>query len=276
MTNSYENFQPNLFISVGETEAFYTLRETYLHFSSCWTGGRQHVSTKVLSYHIQNLSQSLDKAVCKAEAYAKNSGIRFIHPQGSKEEILREIKRQSAEQIEEEQRGKDAASHEADITRRDMLLEKLASGVYPVGRYADMPLCDAPISYIDWILNESFEKDSIMQDIQDAVKHYCSHLALPVCDANSFAGDIKQRLTFNATVVSVIEYEGYDWNGFPELKFIHKFCTDMNVCLVCFSNAFKREVGDRVTFKATVKEHTVYENQAQTIIQRVKFIEEVK
>lgn len=96
-------YQPHLFIDIGKTYAFFTLRETYLHIvygKDPVTGAGYVKGSEVRSFHHLNLSQDPQEAFDKAESYAKQMGLTLSN-KGPKElkVDLRDIKRSNAEQM---------------------------------------------------------------------------------------------------------------------------------------------------------------------------------
>ena len=89
---------------------------------------------------------------------------------------------------------------------------------------------------------------------------------------NEWAGDVKQRLDFNVTVVGIRYIEGY--YGTIEL---HKMVDDKGRTLTWFANTrANMEKGCKYKIKGTVKKLDEYKDWKQTVLSRVKVLEEIK
>ena len=74
---SSNSFSPVLFIGIGATFGFWTLRETYLH--ERWVGGAGgYMDKTVRSFHHFNLANTADLAFAKANEHGKAMGIPMI------------------------------------------------------------------------------------------------------------------------------------------------------------------------------------------------------
>lgn len=280
-------FTPQLYIDIGATGAYFTLRETYLHTRYIRGGGdmggavlngvyQGSVETEVRSFHHFNLSQNADEAFAKATAASEAMGMELTTTRESMAEQMRVIKRATAEQLAERERfaAKLHAEWEAErAARMQEKLDKLAQGVFPFGPHKDEKFEDASIGYLDWMMRkvEDFEEGSLVRLTAEAVLARCSHLMLPTPDAELTVGEPGKRLQFTVTVVKSVHYDRTAWNGYGvERVYVTTMVDASGACLVCFSGAFAPYVGDKLTIKATVKEHSEYKGQAQTIVQRVK------
>ena len=94
-------FVPHLYIGVGETGAFFTLRETYLH--ERYANGCRY--TEVRSFHHFNLSQDADEAFEKARAFAERNLIQLNTTREQLTEQMRDIQRANAEELERRERA---------------------------------------------------------------------------------------------------------------------------------------------------------------------------
>jgi hypothetical protein len=255
----FSQFVAKYIIGIGSTAAYFTLRETYLN------GG--HIS----SYHIQNLSQDADAAYEKALSFSHNNGYELITTRDQMIAEMRDIQRTGAAMIAEraERMAKDEAAREAYIAGEfARKIDLIASGVFPLGQYCGKSFrsSDVPLSYIQWIVNGSFEPDTIISFLQDAIKNDYSDLILPSPDLDLMIGTVKQRATFN---VKVIRYAHY----FTEYGITHVVTmVDKSGACMISKGAFNANVGDDLTIKATVKGHDRYKGQMQTIVQRVAIV----
>lgn len=284
-----QKFQPHLFISIGATGAYFTLRETYLHMIYTRGGGpmggaihngvyQGTVSAEVWSLHHCNLSQDADEAYAKAQQWAEKLALPLTTTREEMREEMRKIQRMNAAQIAERNARIEKMEREYSAYREKRereYLEALEHGIMPIGKHAGEWLVDLPLGYLEWLRRAEFEDGSLMVAIQRKVIEECEDRFLPVPVKDEFVGKEKQRLEFEAVCIRAGSYArpGYGFRGM-ELVNVSTFCTATNHCVVVKSTAFSAKIGERLKFKATVKAHDVYKGQAQTVVQRVKVIEE--
>lgn len=260
------SFTPYLFIGIGETGAFFTLREAY--DLNLRTG-------KVVTAHLCNLSQDADEALRKATEYAEAQAIELRTNANTLAEEMRAIQRATAaereerarvQRVQEEQLAAQRAAYEQQ--QRD----RIAEGVYPLGPYQGKQFEQASRSYIDWIMRKvaEFEAGSVLHQLAQAVADKCGHLRLPDADPALLVGEPKKRQEFTVTVVrsAFFDRDSWDYRSI-ERVWVTAMVTDAGACLVVFSSTFSPEVGEELRIKATVKSHSEYKGQAQTIVQRV-------
>jgi len=276
------NFVPHLFISVGETGAFFTLRETYEHIyygpgavvNGAFSGS---VEISIRSMHHFNLSQDPDEAIAKAQACADSMGLKLNTTREQLVSEMRDIHRASAEQLEErerrftEQRAMWDAERDAYIAQRN---EKIANGMFTFGPFAGKKFEEAPRGYLSWLMDKvsDFEEGSVIRLTAESVLRLVPHLAYPKPDKTLHVGAEKQRLSFDVIVVGSRNFmrDGFGYYSGPEVCFVTTMIDKAtNACLVVFSGAFSPEEGTEMKIKATVKSHDEYNGQAQTIVQRV-------
>ena len=248
-------FVSKLFISIGATGAFFTLRETYLY------------GNKVYSYHHFNLSQDADEAITKAITYSEHNAIALEYNKETMLSEMREITRSTAAERAERQARIERAEAERQAYIDKMIAEQTAmidNGMFHTGRYYNKPFNSAPISYIKWIVNTTFD-NSVMVHLQSKIKSLVDvgTLVAKEFDENAIVGTVGKRDTFHVTVTRCLQI-----NGFYGVSYITIMKTDSNACMVS-KGAFAANVGDTLTIKATVKEHSRYGDQMQTIVQRV-------
>ncbi len=93
--------------------------------------------------------------------------------------------------------------------------------------------------------------------------------------ASAYVGTTGERLTLTLTCTKVIEFYGKDIYGQECVKRIH-------VLVDAEGNSFKTfgvcgiAEGETATVKATVKEHSIYKEERQTMLTRIKVLEEAK
>jgi hypothetical protein len=250
-------FIPYLIVSVGATGAFYTLRETY-------EDGRG----KIRSFHHFNLAQDADEAYEKALAYSHNNGIPMKSTRDQMTDEMREILRATAEQRAERQLKleREIAEHAALLKRmHDEKVEMINNGLIPFGKYHGQAFRSpyVPFSYIQWVITGKFDDNSIIKLLQDKIKSDCPDFILPLPDKDIVVGTVGKRETFNVTITRLIQI-----NGYYGISYICCMVTDDGACIVS-KGAFADDLGKHITIKATVKEHSRYNGQMQTIVQRV-------
>jgi len=255
------NFVPNLFIGVGATSAYFTLRETCAEHDR---DGTFHVR----SFHHCNLSQDPLAAHTKAVEAGNQMGMEMTSTVDGIQQEMREIKRATAEQIAEreaaEQRQQEKwAAQSAE--REQVMRSQIDQGEYPFGPYASKKFIEAPRGYANWLMTADFEDGSVICYLADALKREHPELALPVAAPDTHVGEIKERRQFAVTCVRQYQYFG-DYGAVHITTLVDE---DAN-CLIVFSGAWTLAVGEEATIKATVVEHSEYKGQAQTKINRVK------
>lgn len=284
-------YTPHLFVGVGENYHFFTLRQTYLHVA--YTGGEGEMgnavvngqymgstSTEERSFHMYNLSQDADEAIAKATEAAQELGMEIRASREIIELKMHDIRRASAD--EKERRAREAQEREelwaAERKRRDdSKLDQISSGVYPFGKHAGKRFEEAPISYVTWMIKsaDEFEAGTVMAALAAAVKAspLCQAMLLPEPDAAAYIGREKERITVDVLCVGSAHF--YSNYGAPQrVNVITMMDTVTRARLVCMSSAFYAELGEKFKIKATVKEHTLYNGLAQTIVQRIAILEE--
>ena len=251
-------FVSKLFIGVGATGAMYTLRQTCLGYGS-----------KVTSVHHFNLGQDADQSYEKALAYAFNNGIELVTSRDQMIAEMREIHRMTAEQIAERQARFDHEEKEHAAQLQKIFDEKVAmieNGLYPFGQFYNKPFASANIGYLQWLINSDFpEDDYIIRLLQSKVTEQCKHM-LP--DPDLTIGTVGKRDTFNVKVTRVLRFEGV-----YGITYLTLMVADNNAVMMS-KGAFSPDVDDVLTIKATVKEHSRYNGQMQTIVQRVAIVQD--
>jgi uncharacterized protein (DUF3820 family) len=269
------SFVPYLFIGIGETSAFFTLRETYLHEQ--WVGGQGgYMDKSVRSFHHFNLSQNAFEAFEKAKTYSEQMCIELKTSVEDLNQQMRDIKKASAEQLAERAAKMKAQEEENRAAYEEYLAEraaKIASGVFVFGPYKGQPFAEATRGYLSWMMDkcESFEEGSVLRLTAESVLKLVPHLALPKPDKTLTVGEPKKRLEFDVIVISSRNFVKDSFSGFgQEVCYVTTMVDKKtNACLICFSGAFSPNEGEEFKMKATVKDFSEYNGQAQTIVQRV-------
>jgi hypothetical protein len=251
----------SFFISTGELSAMYTLREYGFYYSS----EGQKLPT---SYYHSNLSIDKNKAIEKAKAITGLSDIPFDAP-----ENLSEYREGVAEAARIEQEARQAAYEERQREQQKAQYKAIEAGLYPFGYNTEnhnKPIKEIEVSLLNWWATKAeVEENSPAQALKVYINKNCKELLLPTPN-NEHVGTIKKRQEFNVTVVRKGGFQSYDYYGNETWTSITTMITDKGHCLVVFSAAWSANPGEKLKIKATVKDHSDYDGQAQTIVQRVK------
>lgn len=282
-------FVPSLFVGIGKDYHFFTLRETYEHTTylpgangnAVINGVYQGTAIKeTRSFHHFNLSQDADEAYSKAVEAAANFGLKLTCTRADLDTQMLEIKRATAaEMAEREERAakweaERKALRDAELARK---IELTNSGFFAFGKFCDKSFNDVDPGYLEWFVSarDDFEAGSLLQITADAILRLAAD-RLPVKpDATATIGEIGKRLDVRVTVVRSFGFWRESFSGYgSERVYITTMVTDDRVCVVVKSTAFAPDVGETFTLRGTVKEHSEYKGQMQTIMQRVKIIGE--
>jgi len=279
-------FKPTLYIGVGEKGCFFTLRETYEHtvyipmgeMGGAVVNGiyQGTVEKEVRSFHIKNLSQDADEAFEKATAAAEAATMELRTTRESLREEMNAVHRRSAEEMEAaakamaERQAKWDAEREAQDSQSREVIE---AGYFPFGRYAGEHFSEAPLSYLRWIAKGGFD-DIMMNAIASAVKASGVLPTLPEVTPGVYTGEVKKRQDFRVTVLEGFSFTRGSFSGYgSETVYVSKLVEkETGALITVMSTAWDviDRVGEELTIKATVKEHSEYKGEAQTVVQRVK------
>lgn len=264
---------PHLFISIGETAAYYTLRETYMHeFHDGYS-----IRHQVRHYHHFNLSQDLDTAIEKAKEHAGRMCLELQYDYDVLKCEMRDIQRATADEMAARQAALEARQREWEAEqalREQDFADKLEAGIMPIGRYYGKTFEELPIGYSEWLLNGEFEPESKLLRVAEVYRVKCSHRALPKGNGR-YIGEIGKRRVFEATVIKSIRLEMYEqYSRSMCYLYITKMVASTGELLVVKSSSFSQhdKEGSIIKFKATPKAHTIYRDEEQTILSRVTLI----
>lgn len=262
-------FQPSLFIGIGEKSCYFTLRERYLHEQ--WIGGR--CEKEIRSFHHFNLSQDPDEAIAKATEAAERLGLPLNTTRAEITEQLNAIKRATADELKERQEREirweaERAEREAKWMEEQKAL--IVDGRFPTcfRNHGGEPFIAAGIGYLNWVMDKAdeFKPGSLLAMVANKVLELHADLRLPCPDKTKVIGEPGKRQTFEVTVIRT-----FDFTGIYGTTYFVTMVTPDGCCLLS-KGRFNAEVGEKLTIKATVKEHDEYKGQAQTVVQRVAVI----
>ena len=269
------DYQPKLYIGIGSKTCYFTLRETYLHY------GRGEVLNGVFtgtveerSFHHFNLSQEPAEAFAKAQEMAFKMDLPLTSTLESIQIELNTIHRTTQEMLDR-MKEESARNHIRWESERIASMEEfLANRQYPIGRYKGREYAAAPLSYINWIVNASFEPESPLIRVAAEIRALHPELILPLPHPTNTVGEPGQRLRFTATVIRTGYYDREAFSGYGmERVYLTTMVTPDGTCLLCKSTVFNPPVGEVLDFKATVKDFSEYNGQVQTVIQRITVLE---
>lgn len=265
-------FVPHIYIGVGETGAFFTLRETYLH--ERYANGCRY--TEVRSFHHFNLSPDADEAFEKARAFAERNLIQLNTTREQLTEQMRDIQRANAEELERRERAareREEAWEEERRQREEAKRALILGGKFAFGPYERQEFEKAPRGYLTWLAKtrDDFEDGSLMRLTAEEVARRCADLLLPDPHPTLTVGEPKKRLTFDVIVTRVrwFDREAYMSYRLERVYIVTMVDKATGACLLSKSTAFAPEEGDELTIKGTVKDHSDYKGHAQTVLQRI-------
>lgn len=163
-------------------------------------------------------------------------------------------------------KAQQAAWDEADV-------QTFQSGTMPFGKFKGALVTAVPYSYLKYMAG--YLKES---KVKEAIAAHVASMVDPDVFSTDFAGYVGERKTFVAKLDRVATYEapGF-YYGQTQTGYILTFRTKKNECVVykttsnpCF---FKENIGTMYTFTARIKDHSVYNGQNQTVIQRMTKID---
>lgn len=248
------------YVATGRQNAMYTLR--------CVRFAPNAPVFADPDFYICNLSASADKALEKAIQYVGALRERI----GEHSEFKIEFDGMLA--VADKRRGTLSIAD----TRK---IETIEAGVFPFGKHAGQKIVDAPDSYVLYFADKAKEGglDAVMQALSAA----CTGVALEQGliakrdqaraermgkDALSeFVGTIGDRLEFSGKVVVSLSKV----TQFGEPYWINKIRCGTNLVTYIGGKSLGK-VDETVTFKATVKNHELYNGTRSTVVARPRLI----
>ena len=281
-----QGFTPHLFIGIGETCAFYTLRETYLHETFIRGAGpmggavvngvyQGTVSREVRSFHHQNLSQDAAEAIEKAEMIARRMGMDLRGATLEKiEREMRDIHRRDEEQM---RAARTQAAWDA-VYRQDTVFDpQIMDGLtrthrctFVFGKYAGKTFAEVnefDRDYLEFMArDDAYGRDEEMELRRLSLETFLENHAPALVLNDDHFGTIGTRYDIDLTVTFVrpvqsyygmsLLIKGHDADG-------HRFTTFYS------GNKFDPKVGETYSLKATVKDHDDYDGINQTMLTRI-------
>tara|TARA_R110000851_G_scaffold72413_8_gene160464 strand:- start:36 stop:839 length:804 start_codon:yes stop_codon:yes gene_type:complete len=253
------------YISTGALTSMYTLRLQWYEYAVI-------EGTKVLlerDSYIRNLSTDADTATEKALAMGYTVRTPLFD--------LNDIKRRRSEEINRLVQEREEMDERNRVAKEERLIDSIKAGLFPFGRFGNKKFEVADRSYIMYWLMVKPE-DSVSRSLVETLKaQYPEYVRILQLKANDeYFGTVKTR--YKSLVGTIIADFGYV--GFYGWVSIVKIILDSGELVVyqgtgnlLLPNDDSADVGDVVTFDATVKSHEVYNEEIQTRIQRLKYKE---
>jgi len=272
------SFAPVLFIDIGATAAFFTLRETYLHrrhipgegaFGNAVVNGAYQgtVVEEERSFHHFNLSQDADEAWSKASEYAQRVGLPLV---GSVDEIrtqLRDIQRATAEEMERRRQ------HHEQL-RQERLAARAAEAQAWRAENADL---------VEWLNAHAECGDEFVRSLSASLKDWGSLTSGQTTAARAamarshqaaasrHVGQVGQRIkgarvrVVSSRLLSVI-------SQYPRIeRHVVKLEDEAGNIYAWFTSHGERPFDLFEPASFTVKDHDEYRGVKQTVVQRVAF-----
>lgn len=269
-------FIPHLYIGIGETNAYFTLRETHQRYipgdgpmGNAVVNGVYQGRVVTASHHIKNLSQDAHEALAKAREYADAVGLELRANVERMKEELRDIGRATAEQIARREEALRIDQELRDERERQWIegcLKSIDDGFVPFGRYAGKPIGEAPVQYRQWVAAAKHENE-ILAHLGDAVRTRYSADFPPAAIPGVTVGKVGERVTLRVRCIGRFVIN----TDFGQLYITKMVDLDSRALLVVKSGSWSMTPEDPETkIKATVKSHGEYRGEVQTALQRVK------
>ena len=261
------------FISSGSENKMFTLRV------GGWSGWGQF--KRKTTFYISNLSTDYDTALEKAKEYASAHGGFFWEAKGEFElnEIIRMASGERAKLVEKanrklaaEKAEREEKRYQEELTHYVLNKGKFLGGKYDGETFEDVFSSDP--QYCFWFVEKYEPKTKVREKFFADFIQFMDGRVNPETDFNDvFLGEIGKREDFDVVVVAhcSFEREGYSYYSPNVVVNVYTFkdvATGGNITTFS-SGKFEANVGEHLTIKGTVKDHTVYKDIKQTVINRV-------
>lgn len=251
------------YISTGKKNAMYTLRCNRLS-----TGVPVCEGSFFPDFYVCTLAADEDRAIEKATAYFEAMRQRISDTADFK--LL-------FDDAPEYTPGKRRGKLSLHATRQ---LEQIEAGVFPFGKHAGTQIVDAPDSYLLYFADKC--KDAGLDAVSAALSSACMGVALTrdliakrdqvraeraaIDSKSNYIGAVGERREFTGTVISAFE-QGFTHDG----KFHVEYVITKVRCgddIVTYVGKHIAAVNDVISFKATIKKHSEYNNVKATQVNR--------
>lgn len=262
-------FQPSLFIQLGKKGNYYTLRQTYR--ATRVIEGVEYFD-HVGSEYIKTLSQNADVALTKAQDYAKkvNLPLKDIRDLNVKTNKIKRIDKASLPQYSaEEQERLNREFKEKHIAHINNVLEK---GQIPFGQHKGRPISEVSQNFLTWLIREHADTPEnspyYMSDKAITARFIKQHKELYIYSQDK-VGEVGERKDFSVRIISqkIIPIKN---NPFADRTVLYTFIDEQNRILITFTPRLLGKDGDRINFRATIKEHSKFNEQTQTVLSNLR------
>lgn len=279
-------FTPSLYIGIGETCAFYTLRETYLHetfipgagdMGGCVMNGvyQGTVQREVRSFHHFNLAQDMDEAFEKAQAVSRELGLDLTTKREAMSTMMRDIVRRGEEEMRAERIAQsERANAYVDQYADRWVMENLTvthRNSFGYGKYAGKTFAEINAfdrDYLNYMVAAPVGYDD---KPEKELRRLCLETFLEktsagLIETDAHFGTVGDRVTIDVTVKAV-KVLHTDYGTTLLIKLVgsegHRFTSFYS------GNKFNPKAGETFTIKATIKGHDDYDGINQTMLNRI-------
>jgi len=253
------------YIGTGALSGMYTLRVTWTEKNKSWDG---EVYESTHDQYQCNLATDWDRAVAKAQAMVDKHDDAHLDLNAFDLEHLTAPEYTGPKPMSQEERD------EMDEVYRAGKYAMIEEGLWPFGQFYGEKFDYANSGYIIYMARleaEEGKNGAVMKTLQAALHAKFPELLAPTPEPNGkYFGEIGKRYHFEATVV-----ESFSFDSFYGRQYIVKMVSESGELIVYKggSSNLSYDVNTKVGFDAGVKEHSEYDDQNQTMIQRPTKIE---
>lgn len=281
------SYTPHLFIGIGHTYAFFTLRETYLHVvygKDPTTGAAIIRGTEVRSFHHFNLSQDPQEAFEKAQSCAKQMGLTLSNKNPIElEKALRDIKRSNAEEMHAKLVAQAwAASSYVDVYSDRWMMMNLAENPlkdrkFNFGKHAGKTF--AEINQIDREYLEFMATPDTREHVEDSPLKELrrqllttwleNHESQSIETNNAWVGEKGDKIE---ACIFIKESRPVDtgWGTTTLVKAINEAGNRFTIWYSGSKLDFEKLEGQWLDIKATIKGHDEFRGENSTTLTRVR------
>ena len=282
-TNKIRGF----YIGTGEKSMMYTLHFAYEEDRCDSFEGKTWFYTVIVDHYYGNLASEVRNGFDRAYAKACKIAGNLAHTIPSTPFTLEEITRRTREQLEAEKtilwEGRQVILNEiAEAKRASKYAPYLEQGLFPFGKYEGIKIVEVAVNdveYCRYLLSKEVDQN-LPQSVRMASEAIRSILAPIIAEApvelvrDEYLSEIGKRIDIKAKIKRGVNFETqWGWitiftmltdDGFP---IVYKGATEFPE---------EPEADGFYYFKATIKDHSEYNDAKQTVVSRLKFTTTVK
>lgn len=175
---------------------------------------------------------------------------------------------------------------EGKMDKRELYkLKMLLNGIFAFGKYNGKPVQEVPIKYLCWVYQESApnsESNKFSEVLSSTIfaelinrgfiknnadfneyMNKCKQNKIDLDINSNFVGSVNDRIELNAAKIIFLKSE---WDSrYNQTKYFYKLKVDEDVFIYSGTSALG-ELNQSINFKATIKEHKLYENVVKTTL----------